>query len=72
MSLVYNKYPGEWHGPGSISNVIKDLNNMYKPIENFKILHFNDGMIYLDKIKKAACDLRSEDYISRKMSSSNN
>lgn len=22
MSLVYDKFPGEWHGPGSISHVI--------------------------------------------------
>ena len=29
MSLLYNKYPGEWHGPGSISNVFKDLNKLY-------------------------------------------
>lgn len=32
MSLLYNKYPGEWHGPGSMSNVIKDLNKVYAPI----------------------------------------
>lgn len=35
MGLIYNKYPGEWYGPGSISNVFKDLNKMYLPIEDF-------------------------------------
>ena len=35
MGLIYNKYPGEWHGPGSISNVFKDLNKMYLPINDF-------------------------------------
>ena len=35
MGLIYNKYPGEWHGPGSISGVMKDLNKMYLPIEDF-------------------------------------
>ena len=29
MGLIYNKYPGEWYGPGSISNVFKDLNKLY-------------------------------------------
>lgn len=29
MSLVYDKFPGEWHGPGSISLVIRDLNKLY-------------------------------------------
>ena len=54
MSLLYNKYPGEWHGPGSISNVMKDLNKLYQPVEDFQIVHFNDGMLYYDKILKAA------------------
>ena len=53
MSLVYNKYPGEWHGPGSISNVMRDLNKIYLPYENFRITHFVDGVVYLDKILKA-------------------
>mmetsp|Transcript_25372 Transcript_25372/g.33927 ORF Transcript_25372/g.33927 Transcript_25372/m.33927 type:complete len:123 (+) Transcript_25372:327-695(+) len=54
MGLIYNKYPGEWHGPGSISNVMKDLNKIYLPVEDFQMLHFSDGMIYYDKIQKAA------------------
>ena len=54
MSLIYNKYPGEWHGPGSISNVMKDLNKLYQPVDDFRIVHFSDGMIYYDKIEKAA------------------
>ena len=29
MSLVYNRFPEQWHGPGSISNVIRDLNKIY-------------------------------------------
>ena len=35
MSLLYDKFPGEFHGPGSISNVIKDLNKMYLPYPDF-------------------------------------
>ena len=53
MSLIYNKYPGEWHGPGSISNVMRDLNKIYLPYENFRITHFVDGVVYLDKLLKA-------------------
>ena len=56
MSLLYNKYPGEWHGPGSISNVIRDLNKVYLPFDDFRIVHFPDGMIYCDKIEKAAAE----------------
>ena len=55
MSLIYNKFPGEWHGAGSISNVMRDLNKVYLPVENFQIMHFIDGMIYLDKIKNTGC-----------------
>ena len=55
MSLIYDKYPGEWHGPGSISHVIKDLNKLYQPKMDFQIVHFSDGMIYFDKIAKAGC-----------------
>ena len=55
MSLLYDKFPGEFHGPGSISNVIKDLNKMYLPYSNFNVIHFQNGFVYLDKIKKAAC-----------------
>ena len=54
MSLIYNKYPGEWHGPGSISNVFKDLNKLYQPVEDLKFIHFPDGMIYYDKVEKVA------------------
>ncbi len=35
MSLIYDKFPGEWHGPGSISHVIKDLNKLYSPKMDF-------------------------------------
>ena len=31
MALIYDKLPGEWHGPGSISLVIRDLNKLYQP-----------------------------------------
>jgi len=35
MSLIYDKFPGEWHGPGSISHVVKDLNKLYSPKMDF-------------------------------------
>ena len=40
MSLLYDKFPGEFHGPGSMSNVIKDLNKMYLPYPDFQVVHF--------------------------------
>ena len=57
MSLIYNKYPTEWHGTSSISNVMRDLNKFYLPYSIFRIVHFFDGMIYLDKILKAGCQV---------------
>ena len=50
MSLLYNKYPGEWHGPGSISQVFQDLNKLYQPLEDLKMVHFPNGMINFDKL----------------------
>lgn len=43
MALVYDKLPGEWHGPGSISLVIRDLNKLYQPCIDLQIVHFSDG-----------------------------
>jgi len=55
MSLPYDKYPGEWHGPGSISLVIRDLNKLYQPYVDLKIAHFSDGFVYFEKVKRLAC-----------------
>jgi hypothetical protein len=54
MSLVYDKMPGEWHGPGSISLVIRDLNKLYQPCVDLQITHFSDGCVYFEDIKKTA------------------
>lgn len=53
MSLVYDRYPGEWHGNKSISLVFQSLNRLYAPLENFEMCVFGDDTIFLDKIKKA-------------------
>lgn len=50
MSLIFDKYPGEWHGNKSISLVFSHLNKIYSPIKKFQICVFGDEAIYLDKI----------------------
>ena len=40
MSLIYDKFPCEWHGPNSISLVMQALNNVYQPFEDFKVVLF--------------------------------
>ena len=35
MSLVFDRYPGEWHGNKSISLVFSHLFKIYRPIPNF-------------------------------------
>jgi len=55
MGLIYDKYPGEWYGPSSISNVFKDLNKVYKPYEDFEVCNFGDGVVYFDKLRKIGC-----------------
>lgn len=50
MGLAHRKLPGEWYGPSAISVMIKDLNKLYQPCEDFQLCLFHDGNIYLDKI----------------------
>lgn len=54
MSLVFDKYPGEWHGNKSISLVFNHLNKIYQPVQNFEICLFGDETIVWDKIEKKA------------------
>lgn len=35
MALVFEKFPGEWHGNKSISLVFSHLNKVYAPVRNF-------------------------------------
>ena len=52
MALIFDKYPGEWHGNKSISLVFSHLNKIYKPLNDFEICLFGDETIYYDKIEK--------------------
>jgi len=38
--------------PRAISIVLKNLNKIFKPIENFEMIVCKEGNIYLDKIEK--------------------
>lgn len=50
MSLIFGRYPGEWHGNKSISLVFSHLNKIYSPIHNFEICLFGDESVFLDKV----------------------
>lgn len=54
MGLCHGKLPGEWYGPNAIAVMLKDLNKLYRPFNNFQVCVFHDGNIYYDKIVKLA------------------
>lgn len=54
MSLVFDRYPGEWHGNKSISLVFSHLFKVYNPISKFKMCIFGDESVFYDKIEKYA------------------
>lgn len=55
IGYAHSKLPGEWYGPSSISVMLRDLNKIFKPLNNFEICLFNEGSIYLDKVQKLGC-----------------
>ena len=54
MALIFDRYPGEWHGNKSISLVFSHLNKVYQPIDNFEVCLFGDDSVFFDKIYKKA------------------
>ena len=65
ISHDYNKGAGDWFSNYDIIKVLSQLNEIYNPIEEMKILHFTEGAIYLDeiinkcfRIKRCQCNLR--------------
>lgn len=54
MGFANDKLPGEWYGPHAIGNMLKELNKVFQPVEDFDICTFQDGNIYYDKILKLA------------------
>ena len=51
MALIFDRYPGEWHGNKSISLVFSHLNKIYRPINNFEVCVFGDDTVFFDKIR---------------------
>jgi len=54
MALIFDRYPGEWHGNKSISLVFSHLNKIYRPINNFEVCVFGDDTVFFDKVLKKA------------------
>lgn len=46
--------PGQWYGPQTISIVLRNINDKFCPIANFKIYVCLDGCIFLDDIEEMA------------------
>jgi len=38
----YQRFPGDWYGTSSASNIIESLNSSYKPDSLFKVVIFTD------------------------------
>lgn len=55
MALIFDRYPGEWHGNKSISLVFSHLNKIYRPVNNFEVCLFGDDTVFFDKIERKAC-----------------
>lgn len=41
----YGRFPGEWYGISTASQVFEKLESNYRPIENMRICNFQDGNI---------------------------
>jgi cysteine protease ATG4 len=46
----YKMVPKDWYGPTIIVSILSELNNTYKPFNDFKTIVFVDGVIYKDQI----------------------
>jgi hypothetical protein len=49
MALIFDRYPGEWHGNKSISLVFSHLNKIYRPINNFEVCVLVTILYFLTK-----------------------
>ena len=56
----FHKIAGDWYGTNSISQVLKELNNKYKPFEDFEIWVFNDGVVFKQDVVEAGSKILRE------------
>ncbi len=49
--MKHGKYPGDWYGCGTISNVFEALTERYSPVPRFKVCVFQDGNLVLEDIE---------------------
>lgn len=58
---LLGKGAGEWYGAHSISQVIRVVNERYNTqyYKSFKILTFNEGIVYKDQINKVFSDSKT-------------
>jgi hypothetical protein len=50
IGIKYDKKPGQWYGPATITNIFEELNDKYSPIRNLAVITFGDGVMYEEKI----------------------
>ena len=48
----FHKVAGDWYGTNSISMVLRELNEKFRPLEDFEICVFNDGILFKDDVIK--------------------
>jgi hypothetical protein len=66
MGLVFQKFPGEWHGNKSISLVFSHLNKIFQPVADFEICLFGDETVYFDKVIKYGRLRRESPWLEQK------
>ncbi len=49
--LKCGKLPGDWYGVNTITNVLENLNEDFKPIPFFKICVFQDSCVVCERIE---------------------
>ena len=57
LSEFYDKGPGEWFSDVIMSSILQNLNNEFKPLEDIKIVSFNEGVIYNQDLIKTCFEL---------------
>ena len=60
-SNMFHKIIGDWFGTNSVSHVLKLLNKVHRPYEDFEIVVFKEGMVEMNQIFDAVSEVIEEE-----------
>lgn len=69
---IFHKVAGDWYGTNSISQVIKQLNQKYRPYDDFEIWVFNDGILFKSEVIKLGTEIFTPKKVNFSYESSEN